>query len=116
MEIPNPEKLPRIESLTLSGLIKLKSQIKQLENDITKWKLKTLDLSHTSCLSGDSSALLSNSFPFLRSHVTFFFFFKKRPVFLYHCVNEKQKEWVITDPVYFLACHHLHNVKEKRTV
>ena len=68
VELPNPETLPRLEYLTLSSVIQSIAQVKQLGEEITKWKLKKLDLSHTPCLGGGNvSTLLSHSFPSLQS-------------------------------------------------
>ena len=68
VEIPDPEKLPRLEYLTLNRVIQSREQVKQLGEEITKWKLKKLDLSDTACLGeGNLSALLSYSFPSLQS-------------------------------------------------
>ena len=68
VEIPNPEKLPRLEYLTLNRLLNSIEQVKQLGEKITRWKLKKLDLSDTDCLGGGNlSNLLSHNFPSLQS-------------------------------------------------
>ena len=62
-----PERVPRLESLTLARIVTSPTRVDRLVKKIGKWKLQTLNLSYNLGISGSLTALLSVTLPALKS-------------------------------------------------
>ena len=64
-----PDKVPRLESLTVEGFVNSNSDLHVLSEKVRHWRLKKLDITHSSGVTGNLSILLSSSLPSLKTLV-----------------------------------------------
>ena len=62
-----PNKLPRLESLTLERFVNSDSDLHVLSKKVRHWRLKKLDITRSSGVTGNLSILLRSSLPLLKT-------------------------------------------------
>ena len=66
-DILKPERVTKLESLTLARIVTSSTKLEQLVQKIIKWKLRTLNLSYNVGISGSLSAFMTQTLPALKS-------------------------------------------------
>ena len=62
-----PNKMPRLESLTLEGFVNSESDLDLLSEKVRHWRLKKLDITRSAGVTGNLSTLLRHSLPSLKT-------------------------------------------------
>ena len=62
-----PDKVPRLEALTLERFVSSESDLELLSEKVTHWRLKKLDITRSSGVTGNLSILLRISLPSLKT-------------------------------------------------